>query len=357
MSPLFFKVANAIMPPISALLCAPAGQSRTGRIESSNKIRTIESVEYANHFLGGDLSVKGLVARIHAAGQFRALWLAEGLGQHYGNRLLARNESPKNLFSEGEGRDIPENLLLMAHAGMALAFARHHLDRLGSSPAPEQARETARRIAGLIEANALGGYGGISYEAWGMVTRFFYRKVFPAIIESMEQIDTAHVPNMWHGAGRAVYFFDFMPRWKEPWPVFERINREATCLTSRLNLLAGLGSVTAIVNMRSPEILEIIVRERIAKLGDEDIAAYSQGVACAVVMREDTTPDEASTRTFVQHTPSELAPELWQRVVGGPARRALDTIHPALKAGRRLDEITCFRPLDQILGRNRPSGT
>ena len=61
MSPLFFKVANAIMPPISALLCAPAGQSRTGRIESSNKIRTIESVEYANHFLGGDLSVKGLV--------------------------------------------------------------------------------------------------------------------------------------------------------------------------------------------------------------------------------------------------------------------------------------------------------
>ena len=356
MSPLFFKVANAVMPPISGLLCAGTPHRRIARMESTNKIRTIESVEFAERFLGGELPVKELVRRIQAADRFRSLWLAEGLGQHYANRVIHRNENPKNLFTEGEGSDIPENLLLMANAGMALAFARHHLNRLGSSPSPGAVQETAKRIADLVAANALPGYAGISYEAWGMVTRFFYRKVFPGIVESMERIDPGHVANMWHGAGRACYFFDFMPKWNEPWPVFQRIDREATGRVSRLNLLAGLGSVTVIVNMKTPEILETIVRERVAKLPAEDIAAYSQGISCSMVMRQDTTPDEANARALLRHTPTVIAPELWEQIVAGPARLALDTIHPKLKAEKRLDDITSFIPVSEILDRRKVSG-
>jgi hypothetical protein len=356
MSPLFFKVANAIMPPISGFLCSGTPHRRIAKMESTNKIRTIESVEFAERFLGGELPIKELVSRIHAADRFRSLWLAEGLGQHYANRVLKRDEHPKNLFTEGEGSDIPENLLLMANAGMALSFARHHLDRLGSSPTQEAVKEAAQRTADLVTANALPGYAGISYEAWGMVTRFFYRKVFPGTIEAMEEIDPVHVPNMWHGAGRAVYFFDFMPKWNEPWPVFQRIDREATGHVARLNLLAGLGSVTVIVNMKTPEILETIVRERIAKLPPEDIAAYSQGISCSMVMRQDTTPDEANARALVRHTPTVISPELWEQVVAGPARLALDTIHPRLKAEKRLDAITCFTPVEEILNRPKASG-
>ena len=356
MSPLFFKVANAIMPPIGALLCAPAGYSHTGRRETSNKIRAIESVEFAHNFLGGHQSVKELVTRIHAAGRFQALWLSEGLGQLYANRLLEISENPRNLFTEGEGRDIPENLLLIAHAGMALAFARYHLDRLKKSPAANQARETARRIAGLIEANALKGYSGISYEAWGMVTRFFYGKHFMGIVEGMQEFDPKHVPHLWHGAGRAVYFFAFMPGWKEPWPVFRRIDREANGRTARLNLLAGLGSANIIVNMQTPEILEIFVRERLAKLEPEEIAAYSQGLACSMVLRQDTTPDEEHVLALFEHVPRLLPPEMWERVIAGPARLAIHTLHPKLKAEGRLDDMTFYHPIEESLGRKQESG-
>jgi hypothetical protein len=352
-SPLFFKVANAVMPPISRLLCAPAGHGRVGSVESRNKIRTIESVEFAQRFLGGDLPIKELVARIRSAERFRALWLAEGLGQYYGNRALARSEHPKDLLREGEGRDIPPELMLMVHAGLALSFARHHLDRLGKSPSAGQVRDATERIDALIQANALSGYAGIGYEAWGMVTRFFYRGVFHEVVEAMESLRPDLAPNLWHGAGRACYFFDFMPRWKEPWPVFGRIDREAKDRVSRLNLLAGLGSVTVIVNMRAPVVLETIVRERIARLGPEEITAYSQGIACSMVMRQDTTPDEENARALLRYVPANGMEGLWEKVVAGPARLALDTIHPLLQKQGRLDAITRFQPLEEIVNEDR----
>jgi hypothetical protein len=349
LNPFLFQIAHYVVPPIASLICAPAGYAGIARIESDNKISTIETVEFTHLFLGKDATVPELIAKIKSIEPFRALWLAEGLGQVLGNRAMARDENSRDLLSTGEGALVPENMQLMVHAGLCLALARHTYDKLGSNPTADDIRRAAVRIAELARQNLLPGYAGIGYEAWGMVTQFFYRPLLSTVIKAVEEVDPARAPFLWHGAGRACYFIDFMPRWNEPWPAFPLIDRMVVSGLSRHNLLAGLAAGMAIVNMKTPAILEAIATERIASLSSGDRAAFGQGVACALIMRQETSPDEQHTLKFVQHVPAPEAGQIWEEAVGGPARLAFHTLHPKLKSERRLDEVCCYRPLSQLL--------
>jgi hypothetical protein len=348
MNPIVFKIAHVIVPPIGRALCAPIGYGDIAWIESNNKISTIETVEFSNDFLGGDAPVAELVKRIEQSDPFRGLWLGEGLGLHFGLRALTRSDPPRNLFTEGEGQAIPQNLLLMAHAGMALGFARHNLDAIGRNPSDSQVHEAARKTAELIDANGIPGFSGISYEAWGMVTTFFYRKLFPAVVDAMAKIDPGRVPFLWHGAGRACYFLNFMPRWKDPWPSFLLMEKLGTEPVRRANLFAGLAAAMVIVNMKTPKVLEAVLRERIARLSATDVASFSQGIACSMVMREDTTPGDEASRRLVAHQPPPELSALWKSVIATPGGLGLETIRPLLRSRQQLDRITCFSPLDQV---------
>ncbi len=349
MNPIAFKIAHLVVPPIARVVCAPAGYSEIGSIESDNKISTIETVEFTHLFLGKDASFAELIDKIERYEPFRGLWLAEGLGQVLGNRAMARGENPRDLLTQGEGAQVPDRMQLMVHAGLCLAFARYHFDKIGPNPTPAQVRDATGRIAELASLNLLPGYAGIGYEAWGMVTQFFYRSLFTTLTKTMREIDPEHEPFLWHGAGRASYFIDFMPQWNEPWPAFPVIDRMVVDGMSRHNLLAGLASGMMIVNMKTPVILEAIVKERVSQLYAGDVAAFSQGVACGMLMRQDTSPNEENALKFVRHVPAPDIAARFQEVVGGPARLALETLHPKLKAQRRLDQICCYRPLDELL--------
>jgi hypothetical protein len=349
MNPLVFRFAHAVVPPIARVICAPSGYAGIGSIESDNKISTIETVEFTHLFLGKDASVPELIAKIQSIEPFRALWLAEGLGQVLGRRAMARDENARDLLSTGEGAQVPENMRLMVHAGLCLALARHAYDKLGPNPTRAQIRDAVGRIAERARQNLLPGYSGIGYEAWGMVTQFFYRRLLSTVIETMEEIDPQHAPFLWHGVGRACYFIDFMPRWNEPWPAFPLIDQMVVSGVSRHNLLAGLAAGMTIVNMKTPVILEAIVRERIAPLYSGDRAAFGQGVACAMIMRQETSPNEEHALQFVRHAPAQDIRQSWQEIIGGPAMLALQTLHPKLKAERRLDEICCYRPLNELI--------
>lgn len=347
MNPMVFRIARVVIPPIARVLCAPAGYARVGSIESLNKISTIETVEFTNLFLGKEASLAELIDKIMRYEPHRSLWLAEGLGQLFGNRVLAQNEHPRDLLTKGEGTQVPENLRLMVHAGLCLAFGRHHFDKIGKNAPADQVREATCRIAELARDNLLPGYAGIGYEAWGMATQFFYRDKFMTAVQTMQEIDPEHAPHLWHGAGRAHYFIDFMPHWAEPWPAFNLIRRKAVDDLSRHNMLAGLASAMTLVNVRTPEIIEAVVRERISRLSPDDAEAYSQGVVCAVVLRLDNTPDEPNMVRFGRHTPARDVAEMWDKAIGGPARKAAEEL-PRLKAQRRIEEVTCYCPLEQL---------
>ncbi|HSL21242.1 MAG TPA: hypothetical protein VK886_06885 [Vicinamibacterales bacterium] len=349
MNPIAFRMAHLVIPPIASVICAPAGYARIGSIESDNKISTIETVEFTNLFLGKDASIPELIDKIRRHEPFRALWLAEGLGQVLGNRGLARDGNPRDLLSQGEGAQVPDTMQLMVHAGLCLSFARYHFDKIGKNPTPAQIREATCRIGEAARLNLLPGYAGIGYEAWGMVTQFYHRPLFATVVRTLEEIDPEHAPYLWHGAGRACYFINFMPRWNEPWPAFALINQMVISGVSRSNLLAGLAAGMMIVNMKTPVILEAIIKERISRLYPGDVAAFAQGVACSMVMRQDTSPNEEHAVNFVRHVPAADVAPLWEKVVVGPARLALERLHPKLKAERRLDQICCYRPIDELL--------
>ncbi len=349
MNPLVFQIAHYIVPPVASVLCAPSGYAGVAATESNNKISTIETVEFTHLFLGKDSSIAELVAKIQGLEPFRALWLAEGLGQVLGNRALARDDDPRDLLASGEGARIPQSMQLMVHAGLCLALARHTYDRLGPNPTSAEIRRAAARIAELARQNLLPGYAGIGYEAWGMVTQFFYRPLLSTVIEAMGEIDPQYVPYLWHGAGRASYFVDFMPSWNEPWPAFPLIDRMVVNGVSRQNLLAGLGSGMTIVNMKTPAILEAVARERIARMYSGDRAAFAQGAACGMVMRQDTSPDEPHALSFLQHVPAPENRAIWEEIIGGPTRLAMQTLHPMLKASHRLDTICCYQPISEYL--------
>ena len=348
MNPLVFRVAHVIVPPIASVLCAPTGYPGAGMTESNNKISTIETVEFTHLFLGKDASVAELVAKIEAHEPFKALWFAEGLGQVLGNRAFETTSDPSGLLTTGEGSRIPSSMMLMVHAGMLLSFARHTYDAMDADPTDEQVHEAVVRICNLAKRNLLPGYAGIGFEAWGMVTQFFYRDLLPRVIEALETVDPARVPYLWHGAGRACYFINFMPQWNEPWPAFKLIDQMVVSGVSRQNLLAGLAAGMAIVNMKTPAILEAIAKERIAKLYAGDRAAFAQGVACAMVMRQDTSPNEAHALAFLKHTPAAENAAIWKEVMGGPATLAYERLHAGLKAASRLDAICCYNPLDEL---------
>lgn len=349
LKPLGFQAARIVIPPLARILCTPAGYGNIGSIESMNKILTIETVEFTHLFFGKDDTVAQLIDKILRDEPHRRLWLAEGLGQLFGNRALAREENPRNLLTVGEGAQIPEDLQLMAHAGICLSFARHHYDKIGKNATTTEITAAVRRIAELAQNNLLPGYAGIGYEAWGMVTQFYYRDIFLSVHRALQEIDPVHAPYLWHGAGRACYFINFMPGWNEPWPAFEVIRRISIDEVSRHNLLAGLAAGMMIVNMKTPMILESIIKERISRLSSKDAEAFAQGVACSMVMRLDTTPNEDSALRFIDHRPAPDVAVLWEKIAARPSRLAKDTLHHKLKAQRRLDDITCYRPLDELL--------
>ncbi len=351
MNPLVFQIAHYVVPPIASALCAPSGYAGIAGIESDNKISTIETVEFTHLFLGKDASVPELIAKIQSLEPFRALWLAEGLGQVLGNRAMARDPNTHDLLRTGEGSLIPENMQLMVHAGLCLALARHTYDKMGPNPTRTEIRQATSHILELARQNLLPGYAGIGYEAWGMVTQFFYRPLLSSVIEAVEEIEPDRAPFLWHGVGRACYFIDFMPRLNEPWPAFPLIDRLVVSGVSRHNLLAGLAAGMTIVNMKTPVILEAIARERIAPMYPGDRAAFAQGAACAMVMRQETSPDEEHALKFVAHAPTAENSEIWDEVMGRPTKLALTTLHPVLRSERRLDQVCCYRPLNELVAR------
>jgi hypothetical protein len=116
-----------------------------------------------------------------------------------------------------------------------------------------------------------------------------------------------------------------MPQWNEPWPAFSLIRRIAVDDVSRHNLLAGLASGMMIVNMKTPVILESVVKERISRLdsGDTDECTSHTGRTCPDLLDgERCAPCTSSgqQKTAAKTSESVLQFPLlpWTRLPGSP---------------------------------------
>ena len=129
-----------------------------------------------------------------------------------------------------------------------------------------------------------------------------------------------------------------------PWRVIRRLDVEAPHDLARRNILAGVAWALTVVNMRHPSVMETFLRHHgeLAKSND----AFTNGVISALLMRYDTTREDAWIRPFVNNVPhgDEALTTLWREVITAPCEEALGKTYRELSDSHSLEQVFHYRP-------------
>lgn len=329
------------------------GEASTAWEELGNKLEVFLLVSELPEILklraGEWVELPDLVERAYSLSAYAALWAVEGVGHYYGDAYWERNGQPKGLLLD-ESATVPEKSLLMLHAGIGLSFADRLLATVTRQSPAYAVHDVIEQFVNLCRDNARDGYLGPTVESLGLVTREFYPDMVGLVDEHLQDVAPDLTGYYWHGVGRALYFSRryFLPVLRTAW---DSVDVEAPPGLAQANAMAGLAWAATLVNMRQPKIMEGILHY-IEKSPLAD--AFSYGVSSSIMMREDTTPNEAFVSTFYEHEPCSGNQKLvlnWNKRVAGPAKTALRNIYPALKQHGRLGEIFQYQPLADVVNK------
>jgi len=287
--------------------------------------------------------------RAYERNPYAALWAVEGLGWLLGeSHLEAGNDVPAGLLCDNAGDALPEESLLMLHAGIGLAFAQRGLAGLTVHSSPSVFRELIAWFARICRWNSRPGYLGAALESLGLVTRTLHRTLVPNLDRAITDTDPNLRGYFWHGVGRAIYFLpvNFPPC--STWETVVMCQREGLDEFSRLNLFAGVAWGMVMVNIQNPVILaELIVKPHGSQLLDN--RGFRYGAASSLIMRQSTTPGAQLAQSFVDYYLRERSSSderiLWDTLIRRPGNEALTRIGPSLKAQRSLDRLFHYTDL------------
>ena len=309
-----------------------------------NNYEVFNLVKHASSFLkvpsdNGDFDLAGLVRNAYALGAFPDLWAIEGLGNLYALTFWKKGGPIRGILTNVSPEVLPAKSLTMMHAGMGLAFAQQLMNSLTPYSPSEEVRGVLREFITLVQENSRQGYDGAAYESLGLVTRFWHSQMARMIDEHLRQIAPHLLGYYWHGVGRALYFLPlyFVPGLLSPWLAIER---EAPHEIAQLNMTAGLAWATTIVNVRQPELMENFLWMRGEHVSRT--SGFTNGVMSSLIMGIDVTPGDTYILQFLEYQPKSSDRrllELWNTLVGQPAREAVYKIHPVLKKDERLGQV------------------
>ena len=287
-----------------------------------------------------------LVDAAYALGDFPDLWAIEGLGHDYADRFLERSGEVAGILRNDLAAAIPRSSLTMLHAGIGLSFAKRLLADASPYDGADRVRDLVSTFVTLCRDNSWPGYEGAALESLGLVTRTWHPQMVPPIDRAIGDVDADAREFFWHGVGRALYFHPLyiVPGILSAW---RAIDREPPDEIARLNMKAGLAWATTLVNIRQPQILEQLLRDRGTQLAFDD--AFADGVASAIVMAQDITRDDEYIASLCAHIPAApvddgYGGDLWDRLVAGPCRDASERIQPALAELDSLGEVFRHHP-------------
>jgi hypothetical protein len=354
-SPLFQFGLQYVLPPVAwadSFLVSGKDSSATLQ-EFTNKLYVIQLVAQVETRLGldkaGDTPLTDLVARAETLDTFARLWAIEGLGNYYAERSWDRTPGtdPHDLLTDPSAADLPSSSLTMLHAGIGMSFANRLLRNLGSAPSPGAVREAVVRFAGLCRGSSRPGYAGAALESLGLATRTLYPEFVALVDRELPAVDPSLVGYFWHGVGRAVYFdpTTLLPSFNAPWRSIAKLAHDTPDEHAHFNALSGFSWAVTVVNMRTPEVMEAVLRHHGTTLAQSP--AFTNGVSSVLMMRYDTTPDDSHLQPFLAHEPSMADPTVvaaWNTLITQPGTDALNRTYPALLRASRLEELFHYVP-------------
>ncbi len=284
-------------------------------------------------------------------GAYPGLWAVEGLGHDYAVHCWDNGKPVRNLLTDEKTMNLPAKSLTMLHAGIGLAFAEKLLAKLTPYSSRRETAGILDEFIGLCRENAREGYIGAAYESLGLVTRTWHPQLVGMVDEYLGALSDELLGYFWHGAGRALYFLPlyFVPELLSAWTA---VDEEPPHEIGRRNAVAGLAWATTLVNIRQPEIMLRLLRQRGEQLSRTD--AFANGVASACIVGWDLTDGDVHIESFCQYRPPDSDRELsgeWQKLVINDGCEVLRKFYPALKKHDRIGEVFRYQSLPDLTAR------
>ncbi len=292
----------------------------------------------------GDGDLGALVAETYRRDPAHTAFLLERLCFDFVKGLWRAGKEPRHLLDGAAAGALPEQSLILLHAGLGMALTEILVQPLPPGGPPAAVDAALDRFAELVEVNARPEFAAVSYEAMGLMVRRFIPRLHDTVEARLRLRDARLAAYYWHGAGRAIYF---LPSLFHPFPGttrrgLETCRREPLEPHHRLDALAGFSFASTMINLRHPE----LVARLLAYLGPDEIEALASGVAGALLTRHHTSPDEVEVRGFLRPIDEPRAlpggdrlAVLWDDAVRRPCAEALDRAYPLLRAR---GELTCL---------------
>jgi hypothetical protein len=352
--PLFKATLKYAMPPVGWIdsLRHPKVDAPAVFQEFSNKLYIIQLVTAVHADFGlddpsVDQSVVALVDRAANKETFPRLWVAEGIGNYIGDHAMEHSAGadPEGLLNGRSAAELPPWSLTMLHAGVGMSFAKAILKGLGPSTSTDVLRAAIARFVALCSNSSRRGYAGAALESLGLATRTLYPNLVSMLDREIPHVDEGLQAYFWHGAGRAMYFdpMNMLPSANAPARAIAKLEAEAPHDLAYRNALSGLSWAITVVNMRNPEVMEAFLRHHGTLLAQHD--AFANGVTSSLMMRYDTTRDDANIDPFIYHEAADPAVAPWWRtLITAPCEKALQTTYGELQRKQALEELFRYRP-------------
>jgi hypothetical protein len=277
-------------------------QAETNLREFQNKLHGLEWFGYVTSRanLPADAPLEDWLQRVECLNYDDRPWAAEGAG--YQSARLAWLAD--NLGDRLRG-DLPQWSLIVLHTGLGMLLGERIMENVVKSGDLVQA---LARFCQLSIAHSRPGYEGCAIEPIGLVARTLY----PQRIPEIDRIFANAAPDLreyfWHGIGRATYFspVNFMPVGLSGMRAISMVREQAPDEVTRSNAVAGAAWAFTLVNLRTPEVMSLLLREH----GGELLAdpAFANGVRSALTIWKELQPQDPALQRLLNILPPRLAP-------------------------------------------------
>lgn len=309
------------------------------------------------------------VARVYERQPETAPFRLERVCYDFVNAAWRRGSEPRALL--GGGAALPEESLVLLHAGLGMALARRLLRPLRAGSPAVELDASMRRFMALVGDNSRPDLEPVAIEAAGTVVRMFLPRLRVGVARWMRAADPDREAFYWHGVGRAAYFLpaSSLPRAGAMRHALTICRREPPDAATRLDALAGLAFAVTMINWHQPWLIERLLRLLVEEpeaavepraadgspgdLGEPgEVDAFASGVAACVIARRITVPAAALPPLFAYVPPDAAGSrrvELWEVRVRRPCLAALAQLYPQLAARRQLGCFARFQRLGPLL--------